>query len=70
MITAARCAAAGAVGGGLGQSGWRLFSETAKIGSAIWGKRPNMDIFAGLDVSMEVTRACIVSGKRRAAALF
>ena len=34
-----------------------------RIGSANWERRPNMEYFAGLDVSMEETHVCVVTSR-------
>ena len=43
----------------------RLFPTADRIGSANWERRPKMEYFAGLDVSMEETHVCVVTDKAR-----
>lgn len=40
-------------------NGRRLFAETDKIGSDL-KRRPTMEYFAGLDISMEETHVCVL----------
>src|SRR5471030_2168555 len=34
--------------------------EADRIGPVVWKRRPNMEYFAGLDVSMEETHICVL----------
>src|SRR5215469_14383950 len=35
--------------------------EADRLGSVFWKRRPNMEYFAGLDVSMEETHVCVIT---------
>ena len=43
-------------------NGRRLFAETDKIESDL-KRRPTMEYFAGLDISMEETHVCVLDGE-------